>query len=230
MSYSYYEQKMKRLIVNADDLGYAEDVNEGIIRAHKEGIVTSTSLMVKAQAASHGVTLAKKYPRLGLGLHFQVEDDDLKLLWQTKRVIAATLIERTKREFLEQVKVFEQLTGQMPDHIDSHHHVHKMPRIFLFIKSWCQKKGVPFRTQVNFIDSFFGIPSVEQVSIENLISIIRNLPEGVSELICHPGMTSPDLKSSYSKQRELELKVLTSSRVKQEIERLGTELINWKQI
>jgi len=98
------------------------------------------------------------------------------------------------------------------------------------IKSWCQKKGVPFRTQVNFIDSFFRIPSVEQVSIENLISIIRNLPEGVSELMCHPGMTSPDLKSSYSKQRELELKVLTSSRVKQEIERLGTELINWKQI
>ncbi len=220
----------KRLIVNADDLGYSIGVNEGIIKAHKEGVVTSTSLMVNGQAARHGVDLTKKNPRLGLGLHFQIEDNDLNLLWQAKRVISAVLIEKTKKEFLEQIRAFEQLTGKMPDHIDSHHHVHKLPRIFPFIKTWCKENGIPYRMQINFIDSFFGMPSTKQLSTENLISILKNIPHGVSELMCHPGIVTPDLKSSYSEQRELELKVLTSFRVKQEIKKLGIELINWKDV
>ena len=214
----------KRLIVNADDLGYSEGINEGIIKAHKEGIVTSTSLMVNGRAAKHGVNLAKKNPRLGLGLHFQVEDNDLNLLWQAQRVISVVLIEKTKKEFLEQVQAFKQLTDKMPDHIDSHHHVHKMPRIFPFIKTWCRKNRIPYRMQINFIDSFFGMPSTKQITVENLLSILGNLYPGVSELMCHPGLVTPDLKSSYSGQRELELKALTFPRVKQEIKRLGIDL------
>lgn len=91
---------MKYLIVNADDLGYAEGVNEGIVEAHKKGIVTSTSLMVRGKAASHGVKLAKKNQGLGIGLHFQVEDDDFQILWQSKRLISAVLIEKSRKNFL----------------------------------------------------------------------------------------------------------------------------------
>ena len=63
-----------RLIVNADDLGYTEGVNRGIVEAHRRGIVTSTSLMVDHPAAAHGVELTAEEPRLGIGLHAVVDD------------------------------------------------------------------------------------------------------------------------------------------------------------
>jgi len=221
---------MKRLIVNADDLGYAEGVNEGIINAHKNGIVTSTSLMVSGRATSHGVRLTKQNPKLGLGLHFQIEDSDLQVVWQAKRAIAAVLIEKTQKEFLTQVETFKKLVGKLPDHVDSHHHVHATPRIFPFIRKWCQENDIPYRSKVNFIDSFFGMPSAKAISIGNLIKILNNLPEGTSELMCHPGVVTKDLKSSYSHQRKLELKTLTSKKIKQVVEKLGIELINWKDL
>lgn len=221
---------MKRLIVNADDLGYANGVNEGIVRAHKEGIVTSTSLMVNGKAASHGIKLVRKNPKLGLGLHFQIENDDLQILWQTKRVIASALIEKTKKEFLNQVEIFKKLVGELPDHIDSHHHVHKMPRIYPFIRRWCRENNVPYRLKINFIDSFFGIPSTKAITVSYLTKILENLSDGESELMCHPGLVSRDLKSSYSHQRELELRTLTSQKVKQKIEKLNIRLISWRDL
>lgn len=221
---------MRCLIVNADDLGYSTGINEGIIEAHRKGIVTSTSLMVKGKAVSHGIKLAKQNSKLGLGLHFQVEDDDLQVIWQFKRLTSAVLIEKTKKEFLDQVNIFKELTGKLPDHIDSHHHVHRMPRIFPFVRQWCNKNNVPYRYQVNFIKSFFGTSSTDALSLENLIKILENLPKGTSELMCHPAFVTKDLKSSYSYQREFELKTLTSSEIKQSIKNLRIKLVNWKEV
>src|SRR3977135_1076510 len=44
------EDPMKRLIVNADDFGLTENVNRGILDAHREGIVTSTTLLANGMA------------------------------------------------------------------------------------------------------------------------------------------------------------------------------------
>jgi len=59
----------RRLIVNADDFGRSPAINEAVIRTHEEGILTSASLMVAAEAANHAVALARAHPRLGVGLH-----------------------------------------------------------------------------------------------------------------------------------------------------------------
>ena len=59
----------RRLIVNADDFGRSESINEAVIRAHKEGILTTASLMVNEPAAPRAVELARQNPRLGVGLH-----------------------------------------------------------------------------------------------------------------------------------------------------------------
>jgi len=59
----------RRLIVGGDDFGAAPEVNAGIIRAHRDGILTSTSLMVTGDAADEAVRLAREHPRLGVGLH-----------------------------------------------------------------------------------------------------------------------------------------------------------------
>jgi hopanoid biosynthesis associated protein HpnK len=59
----------RQLIVSGDDFGAAVEVNEGIVRAHRDGILGQTSLMVTGVAAAHAVDLARAHPRLAVGLH-----------------------------------------------------------------------------------------------------------------------------------------------------------------
>src|SRR5260370_487589 len=59
----------RRLIVNADDFGRSHSINQAVIRAHCEGILTTASLMVNEPGLEEAVLLARKHPRLGVGLH-----------------------------------------------------------------------------------------------------------------------------------------------------------------
>ena len=59
----------KYLIVNADDLGLSQGVNQGVIAAYERGIVTSASLMVRFAAAAEAVQWVKQGAGLSLGLH-----------------------------------------------------------------------------------------------------------------------------------------------------------------
>ena len=60
---------MSKLIVNADDFGYCEAVNYGIISAHRNGIVTSTTIMANMPGFDHAVNLLKKNKDIGCGVH-----------------------------------------------------------------------------------------------------------------------------------------------------------------
>ena len=51
---------LSKLIVNADDFGYSEAVNYGIISAHRNGIVTSTTMMANMPGFDHAVNLLKE--------------------------------------------------------------------------------------------------------------------------------------------------------------------------
>ena len=64
-----------RLIVAADDFGMSPGVNAGILRAHREGILTETSLMVRGAAVQEAVALARDTPSLGVGLHLTLLQD-----------------------------------------------------------------------------------------------------------------------------------------------------------
>src|SRR5688572_12086849 len=59
----------RRLIVNADDFGRSHSINLAVVRAHREGVLTSASLMVCGEAAGEAIELARQNPRLGVGLH-----------------------------------------------------------------------------------------------------------------------------------------------------------------
>lgn len=223
---------MKYLIVNADDLGYSQGVNEGIIHAHENGIVTSTSLMVYGEAANQAITLASKHTKLGLGLHFQIGKEDQDILTrQLTKTLAITALENTKKEFTKQIELFTKMTGKLPDHIDGHYHVHKLPLIFSFISKFARKNGIPVRDNgVNCIKTFFDLHDKSKISVEALTKILKELPEGTSELMCHPAKYTSDLNSSYKKHREIELASLTSNKVKQIIKELGIKLINWSEV
>ena len=223
---------MKYLIVNADDLGYSQGVNEGIIYAHENGIVTSTSLMVYGKAANQAVTLTRKYTKLGLGLHFQIGKEDQDILTrQLTKTLAITAIENTKKEFNKQIELFTKMIGKLPDHIDGHYHVHKLPLIFPFIRQFARKNNIPLRDDgIKCIKTFFDFRGESKISVEALTKILRELPEGTSELMCHPAKYTSDLNSSYKRQREVEFASLTSNKVRQAIKELGIKLINWSEV
>src|ERR1035437_10757994 len=69
LSRTSLDSKPPRLIVNADDLGRTASINQAVIRAHREGILTATSLMVNETACEEAVALARENPKLGVGLH-----------------------------------------------------------------------------------------------------------------------------------------------------------------
>lgn len=70
---------MKRLIVNADDFGLTLGVNRAIVECHKNGIVTSATLMANSAAFADAVKLAHATPSLGIGCHVVLLDGDLLL-------------------------------------------------------------------------------------------------------------------------------------------------------
>lgn len=237
---------MKQLIVNADDFGYTHGVNQGIIDGFRNGIITSTSLMVNRPETKHAARLAKENPELGIGFHFELiiagealrEIRKIAYLNQAeeigKKIMTLAMIKNAKKQFYEQIDLFKKLVGEMPDHIDGHHHVHKFPSLLPTILEFSKKHKIPLRAvgEVNFIDSFSGTDDPKDTSPENLIKILRNLPDGVSELMTHPGYFSGELRkeSSMSDIREIELKILTSPGIKKVVKEEGIELISWESV
>ena len=61
--------QMKQLILNADDFGLTQGINRGIIRAHREGILTSATLMATGRAFEDACRLARENPQLSVGCH-----------------------------------------------------------------------------------------------------------------------------------------------------------------
>lgn len=216
---------MKYLIVNADDFGYASSINRGIIEAHVNGIVTSTSLMVYGSAANE-VKKLKKYPGISIGLHF--------ILPKNKAEI--------KKEFDKQILKFEELVGKKPTHLDSHKtHPKSEPKLKEVFNKYSKTNNIPIRSMgfAKFIDSFFGfgssshgIPRRGNVSVNSLVKAINETEEGFNEIMCHPGYSDNLLKklTSYNIFREIELKSLTNPKVKEHINKKGIELCNWTKV
>ncbi len=220
------------LIVNADDFGASDGVNRGIVEAHTNGIVTSTSLMVTGAAARAAVALAQEHPALGLGLHWDLDGEQAEPQLDLDDTVAV------RAELARQLEVFSELTGQLPTHVDSHHHVHRRPELAAIAQELVKPLGVPLREdgRVTFIGGFYAqwewlITDLNHVSSEFLIWMLRNeVGEGWTELGCHPGYVSDDFTSVYLTEREVELRTLTDPVVRAEIEALGIRLASYREL
>lgn len=229
---------MKRLIVNADDFGYGFGVNKGIIKAHREGIVTSTSVMVFGEAAKEAKNLLK-YPKLSVGLHFYLVDDATKAFFVKNLPLPPAIVEVIRKSFERQVAEFVKIVGKPPDHLDGHQHIHKNPKIKFIFQQYLRKHKIPVRDfyGFRFIDSFFAWDKLrrkdfKRVSVESLLRILGNLKEGVNELMCHPGYVDEGLRktSSYLEEREKELETLTDKKIVDFVNSSNIKLCNWKDI
>lgn len=209
--------QLKRLIVNADDLGFAAGINRGILEAHERGIVTSTSLMVDCRGATEGAEIARRTPSLSVGLHTVLD----------RRDELTVTAESCDAELERQLNRFEQLVGGRPTHIDSHHHTHRDPRIHDVFVAFADRHALPMRElTVRHSADYYG---EHAIGVESLLDILGRLEDGDTELGCHPGYAD-GLESRYVAPRERELKTLTDPRVRGRLDELGIELIGWRDL
>lgn len=214
---------MKYLIINADDFGYTESINRGILEALNKGAVTSTSVMVDGNVVSE-VSQLKDLKNISIGLHVHMEET----------------VSDAQGEFDRQMQMLKNLLGRAPDHID----VHKprstdMKQLLPLLQTYSNTHHIPVRElgHARTVKDFFGIDvkggkevDPNRVSIENLIQILEGLSDRVSELMTHVGYSDDELRSlsSYSDLRETELKTLTSPEVREYISnRDDLELVSW---
>ncbi len=139
---------MKQLIVTADDFGAAHEVNEAVEMAHSRGILTAASLMVTAPALSEAVEIARRNPKLGVGLHLVLVEGRPKLpREQVSQLVDASgafnedmagagtrmfFLPEARRQLAAEIEAqFAAFaaTGLTLDHVNAHKHFHLHPTI-----------------------------------------------------------------------------------------------------
>jgi hopanoid biosynthesis associated protein HpnK len=144
---------VRRLIVNADDFGRSQSINQAVIHAHQNGILTTASLMVNEPAFEEAVRLAKENPALGVGLHLtlvcghaasapgripdlvnadgRLSDDPVRT--GLRYALRWSLRSQLEREIEAQFVRF-QATGLPMDHVNGHLHFHMHPVVFSILR------------------------------------------------------------------------------------------------
>jgi chitin disaccharide deacetylase len=261
---------LKHLIPNADDFGYTRDVNEGIIHAHRQGILTATTLMATGRAFDHAVELARQNPSLDVGVHLVLVGAD---------GFPPTVARLTTEIALGRIRIYDELSKQVrkvlgaglqPSHLDTHKHTHLLPPVLdavariasEFQIPWVRRPfdlplhggGVPWHRQAlskglgfararfhrvltrhgcRTTDHFAGFQITGHYDAAELARLIRDLPEGVTEFMCHPGFCTEELRATHTRlkeSRQRELDALTSAEVRAAIQESGVTLARYGDV
>ena len=166
-------------------------------------------------------------------------------------------IEEVKKEWRAQIEAFIKAAGRRPTHLDSHHHSsYFSPELFHgmleLAKEYDCAVRFPFTGNISkelertnphvpdlirefhpphpdhFVVDFYD----ERATREALLDLINNLPDGTTEIMCHPGYTDDAFaqESVYNAQRDRELKILTDPSVKEAIQANGIQLITFAEL
>ena len=290
---------MKNLIVNADDLGWTEGVNRGILDAFRRGIVTSTSLLANGAAFAEAVKAAKSAPRLGVGVHLNLSDgapvadretvmsllnDDGNLADGPERLLLKRarlklVLDEVEEEWDAQIQKVRD-AGIRPTHLDGHKHVHMLPGLFEIVLRLAKKHGIEAirvsleesslraalasgskhragvvmkqgvqarglkllardarkqaaRMGIATADYFCGIAQTGELTLEGVERLLKELPEGTTELICHPGYADEALQKTATRlqaSRQKELDILTDTRIRKLVASQGIRLIDYGSV
>jgi hopanoid biosynthesis associated protein HpnK len=164
------DHKSPKVIFNADDFGLSSSINEAVIKAHRQGVLTSASLMVNGDAFEEAVRLAKETPNLGVGLHLTLvmgrstlSPDQLRNLVDangnfTQNPVAAgfsAFFNRVTRNQLEteiaaQIGKFSSTRLKM-DHLNGHLNFHLHPAIFDILMKRQREWNIPAMRLTNDI-------------------------------------------------------------------------------
>jgi len=211
----------KRLIVNADDFGQSEGINDGVVEAFERGVVRSASLMVRWPAAAEAARYARAHPGLSMGLHLDLGEWTYRQnQWISSYEVVrkddhAAVAEEISRQFSK----FNELMGRNPTHIDSHQHAHRAESVYSVVRKIADEIDAPLRlySDVRYCGAFYGqtntgTPLLDNITLDALMKLLMNLDPGITELCCHPAKRI-DFDTMYSDERVMELQVLCDSRV-----------------
>jgi chitin disaccharide deacetylase len=171
------------LIVNADDFGRSTGINQAVVHAHREGILTTASLMVNEPACEEAVALARENPRLGVGLHLTLLCGhsalppatipglvDAQQAFRSNPAVAGiryffnrSLREQLRLEVHAQFQKFR-ATGLHLDHVNGHLHQHLHPTVFRILMNSAKPLGIeglrltldPFRLNLRLAPGHLG--------------------------------------------------------------------------
>jgi predicted glycoside hydrolase/deacetylase ChbG (UPF0249 family) len=261
--------------VNADDFGFTPDVNEGIVEAHRRGILTSTTLMANGDAFEDAVRLAREVKTLDVGCHLVlIGGQSLVSGRQFPQTVAQLLVALARRE----IRAYDELAAQVrrivdagirPTHLDTHKHTHLAPPVLDAVARLGEEYGIrwvrrPFDLPLNTLrgtvprlkrmtsdamglmrrrfhrvlekhgclttDYFAGFQITGRFRTAELVELLRAIPEGSTELMCHPGRCGEALRKARTRlkeSREHELEALVAREVREALEDNGIELVNY---
>jgi len=151
----------RRLVVNADDFGRSPSINAAVRQAHREGILTTASLMVNEPSCAEAVAIAREEPRLGVGLHLTLlcgksalpperipglaeasgafSRDPVRVGF--RYFFARELRDQLEREMAAQFERFR-ATGLPLDHVNGHLHLHLHPVVFDILIQHAHEWGI----------------------------------------------------------------------------------------
>lgn len=267
----------KRLVVNADDFGFTSDVNAGIVKAHREGILGAATLMANGAAFENAVALAKETPSLDLGCHLVLVSGNSVVA--PARQLPCSVPELMRAILFQGLRPYEELSAQVrkivaagiePTHLDTHKHTHLFPAVLDAVARiareygirWVRRPfdfpmhgspvGIPFAKRatsrsLGFLrgrfhtvlerhgclttDYFAGFQITGRFRTAELVALIENLPEGTTELMCHPGICGPELlaaRTRLKQSREQELQALVACETKAALSRAGVKLVTYR--
>ena len=263
---------MIRLIVNADDFGFNRDVNAGIVEAHREGILTATTLMANGDAFEEAVRLGASVPSLDVGCHLVMVQG--RSVFDPSRQLPADLRSLVGSVLRREIPIYEELRAQVlkivgagvrPSHLDTHKHTHLLPPVLDAMARLASEFEIPwvrrpfdfgvdrkakwtkrlvsagmrlmepkFARALNGLkttDHFTGFQLTGTLNGDGLLRTLAALPEGLTELKCHPGRLGPELQIAATRLKEsraVELAALTSSAARDAIARRGIVLTNYR--
>lgn len=220
----------KRLIINADDFNLTPGVSRGILKAHDEGIVTSTTVLINLPLSGNTIREAEKRKKLGLGLHLNVTlmrplnrpsvirslvKSDGSFKRPSDYLQKSPSIKDLIKEYNSQIQLFQKSFEKKPDHLDTHHHLHDLPVFFQAVSYLAKKWKIPMRRSRIFqmdrfayetkrlktTDYLFGnLDARFYWQKEPFMGVLENLPEGTGEIGCHPAFLDSELRRISSLQ------------------------------
>lgn len=227
-----------RLILNADDLGYDPAVSRGIVQSMREGVVTSTTMIVNSP---HSEAAAKDAQGLAIGLHLNLVRFDAVSRERVFDETSSLTAEFVEIETLAQLDLLRELLGREATHIDVHKHWHLKPEVLLGLAAAARKRNLAVRSineaqraelkrlGVRTNDVFLGDAGTDAYwTLARWEEQLRLAPrDGVVELMCHPGYRPSHVTSGYGAQREVELATFLDPRAREALSRLGLSLTSW---
>lgn len=151
---------VKKLIINADDFGLTEGVNQAVIECYQRGVVSSATLLVTGGAAKQAGALAGAHKKLGVGLHLNLTSGEPVLPPASIKSLVgndghfpglASAVMRLTTGWARGAELEAEIAAQIerclklgivPTHIDSHHHLHAHPRLRRIITRVCGRMGI----------------------------------------------------------------------------------------